>query len=329
MIKPFLPGYLAVGLLLTALTAAADDTSDVPGSHDHPLLTRFPGSFILQYDAKDHDEHELALGKASYEQGKPKLAKSLRVEGKVARISYRVPGGASSLAVQRSYETALRGAGFEVLFACSNAECGAQRTFGQALYMRPTGYLEIMHGYPKSQRYLAARRSSPQGEVHVALFVVEHEYTSKRVDLGAVLADLTVVEAKPLDPNLIQVDASVMKKAIAESGHVAVYGIHFDTNKTEIKPESGPALAEIGKLLQESPGMRLFLVGHTDNTGEFSFNMDLSRRRAEAVAAALVAKYGVSQDRLNSIGVGPLAPVAPNGSEEGRAKNRRVELVER
>jgi outer membrane protein OmpA-like peptidoglycan-associated protein len=114
---------------------------------------------------------------------------------------------------------------------------------------------------------------------------------------------------------------------INETGKAAVYGIYFDTGKAEIKPESDPALAEIVKLLKADPKLKLYVVGHTDNVGLFDSNIKLSQDRAAAVAKALVGKYGIASSRLTPFGDGPTAPVASNKNEEGRAKNRRVELV--
>ncbi len=116
---------------------------------------------------------------------------------------------------------------------------------------------------------------------------------------------------------------------IGRTGHAAVYGIYFDTGRADIKPESEATLKEIAKLLQQEPTLRLYVVGHTDSTGDFAANMDLSKRRADAVVKALTGPRGVAEDRLQAFGSGPLAPVASNRTEEGRAKNRRVELVER
>ena len=103
----------------------------------------------------------------------------------------------------------------------------------------------------------------------------------------------------------------------------------LDFNKADIQPASKPALEEIAKLLQADAGLALHVVGHTDNVGSYEANLQLSKRRAEAVVAALTAEYGVSASRLTANGVANLAPVAVNSTEEGRAKNRRVELVPR
>jgi outer membrane protein OmpA-like peptidoglycan-associated protein len=137
---------------------------------------------------------------------------------------------------------------------------------------------------------------------------------------------LRIVEKKAMTQYIVA-DAAAFGNDINATGHVAVYGIYFDTNKSEVKPDSRPALEEIAKLLAQSPGLKLLVVGHTDMTGSLDANMKLSQARAESVVQALVSQHGVAPARLKGHGVGPLAPVATNDTEEGRAKNRRVELV--
>ena len=113
------------------------------------------------------------------------------------------------------------------------------------------------------------------------------------------------------------------------TGHAAAYGSHFDTDKAEIKPGSEKSLEEIARLLKQDPKLTLLVVGHTDSTGDIPHNMALSEGRAKAVVAALTGTHGIAAARLSAFGCGPLAPVASNDTDEGRAKNRRVELVKR
>ncbi|MBI2522645.1 MAG: OmpA family protein [Bdellovibrio sp.] len=139
--------------------------------------------------------------------------------------------------------------------------------------------------------------------------------------------ELVIVETKALEQEVVA-DASALLQGIATAGKVAVYGIFFDTNKAVVKPESTPTLEQIVKLLKQNPTLQLYVVGHTDATGLVQANLKLSSDRAAAVVAALVA-HGVSASRLSPTGVGPYCPESSNRTEEGRAKNRRVELVER
>ncbi|MBI5552015.1 MAG: OmpA family protein [Desulfobacterales bacterium] len=125
----------------------------------------------------------------------------------------------------------------------------------------------------------------------------------------------------------VQANAENLARSIRATGKAAVYGIYFDTGKSEIKPASEQAIGEIAKLLKADANLKLYVVGHTDNVGAFDYNVKLSQARAVSVVGALSGKHGIAAVRLTPFGAGPTAPVAANTSEEGRAKNRRVELV--
>ena len=137
---------------------------------------------------------------------------------------------------------------------------------------------------------------------------------------------LNIVEKKAMVQEVVA-SAELFQSGLKATGHVEVPGIFFDTGKSALKPESDAALAEIAKLLKANPALKVFVVGRTDNVASLELNTALSQARAEAVAQALVAKHGIAAARLVGRGVGPLAPVASNDTEDGRARNRRVELV--
>ena len=137
---------------------------------------------------------------------------------------------------------------------------------------------------------------------------------------------LWIVEKAGMEQT-VTADAKALADGIRATGHIAVYGIYFDSGKSVIKPESEPALTEITKLLKGDAALKLNVVGHTDNDGTLDNNMKLSQARAEAVVQALTGKHGIAAARLKAFGVGPLAPVASNDTADGKAKNRRVELV--
>lgn len=137
---------------------------------------------------------------------------------------------------------------------------------------------------------------------------------------------LTIVEREVMKQE-ITADAEAMGNDLNSTGHVSVYGIYFDTGKAEIKPESDTAIVQISKLLKNNESLKLYVVGHTDNVGNIEANMKLSKDRADAVVNSLTTKYGIPSARLKSYGVASLSPVASNDNEEGRAMNRRVELV--
>lgn len=137
---------------------------------------------------------------------------------------------------------------------------------------------------------------------------------------------LRIVEREAMKQEVVA-NADAMGNDIKATGHVSIYGIYFDTGKSEIKPESDAAISEIAKLLSKDGALKVYVVGHTDNVGLFDSNMKLSMDRADAVVKALSGKYGVAAARLRPYGVASLLPVTSNDTENGKAKNRRVELV--
>jgi outer membrane protein OmpA-like peptidoglycan-associated protein len=149
------------------------------------------------------------------------------------------------------------------------------------------------------------------------------------VDVGnrGEIYNVTIIEKQGMKQDVVS--AATWRDEIRSTGHTAVYGIYFDTDKAELKPESDAALQEIAKLLGQDASLRLMVVGHTDLAGDITHNMQLSERRAKAVLTALTTRFKIAPPRLTAYGVGPLCPVAPNDTEEGRARNRRVELVKR
>jgi len=299
--------YLLIAALLPAIAAtpAVAQSKDVEGSMDSPLVSRYPGSIIDNYKTRQFDKFSFPIG-AITSQGMPK---SLHLEGKITRISYTYPHDRSPLEVYRNYESALKRAGFETVFTCAGDACGLAR------FHMTADWSDTWYGAGHYQ--FSAKRAQPDGDIYVSLHVAPGT------------TNLDIIVTKPMEGGLVTVTADALKGDIGKTGHAAVYGILFDTAKADVKPESTPALEEIGKLLRQDPKLKLYIVGHTDSVGEFQMNMDLSRRRAESVLKALTTTYGVAPDRLQAYGDGPLAPVASNRDEAGRAKNRRVELVER
>lgn len=137
---------------------------------------------------------------------------------------------------------------------------------------------------------------------------------------------LRIIEKKAMEQTIVA-DATALGNDIRSTGHTAIYGIYFDTGKSTIKPESAKAIGEIAKMLKADPSLKIYIVGHTDNQGGVESNIKLSQDRGDAVLQALVRDHGIAASRLRSYGCGLFSPVASNDSEDGRAKNRRVELV--
>ncbi|MCE5334492.1 MAG: OmpA family protein [Desulfobacteraceae bacterium] len=323
-------------LILTFVCTAAMG-ADLPGSKDNPLLKRFAGSEIVGYDLKRFDEYELQTStfkRYNLETTKREFAEPpLKLEGARTRIWYEARGEASSTELIRNYQNELKAQGFQILYdSTQDANATTWNNF-----LSPFGSIPIktnrsayifFAANEKSIRVTSAKLERPQGDVYVSLIAVEWagDDATYKARQGAYVA-VDIIEVRPMTQNMVVVSADEMSKTIASSGRVALYGIFFDTNKADIKPESKPALDEIGILLKKEPNLKLHVVGHTDNVGGYEHNLSLSKRRADAVVAALTKGYGIAAGRLTPNGVAYLAPVAVNTTDEGRAKNRRVELV--
>jgi len=323
---------------ILGFSASVAFAADVDGASDHPLIKRYEGSDIIGYRTSAFGEFDIATG--PHRSFDATLTERQTVEGALTRILYAAPEGRSTLEVFRNYRTELTDKGFTAIFECKGAECGAgpdAPRAGSTIISRallPRAPLENMgkvtqyaFSEPQDVRYLSAKLDRPEGAVYVSLAVAIEGFEQFPQTAKRALVLLDVVETGEMEQRMVLVEADAMAKALTETGRIALYGIYFDTDSTTIKPESKETLDEIAKLLNADAALKLYVVGHTDNQGAYDYNMSLSARRAGSVVAALTSAYGVAAERLKSAGVGFLAPVAGNGNEEGRALNRRVELV--
>jgi outer membrane protein OmpA-like peptidoglycan-associated protein len=318
-----------IGILCLLMLSGGPVLADIEGSADHPGVKRYEGSEIIKYEVRAYDEFTIALGKA---RSSSDIEEAVTVEGKITRLTYKIPPARSPLEVIRNYERDLQSAGATVLFAGGGKELGSY--FAEA-----AGYKEIQ--WPPnvpaltlnsdSQRYLAMEKKSEEASLYLILYAVENRFWAsnlKGVEKGQVLLQVDVVESEAMEQRMVTVTAAEMASAIAASGSIALYGIYFDTDKADLKLESAATIAEIATLLNDNRDLKLLVVGHTDNIGSFTYNRELSKKRAAAVVNQLTSNHGIRADRLQPVGVSYACPVASNKTEEGRALNRRVELVE-
>lgn len=284
--------------------------ADVAGGRDHPEIGRFQGSEMTSFKDDAFGEYEVATGPGKAR----KLTRSEAVEGRKYSISYELKGEHSIAEVFRNYELRLQDRGFDTLYKCEAKECG-RTDFRYSLETIPSPHMQI-DGF--KYRYIAARKLVDGIEITATILV--------SMNNNIVFTQVIVVEAGALENKII--DATQMQISIGETGRIALYGIFFDFDKATLKPESKDTLDEIAKLLLGTPELRVFVVGHTDNQGSLEYNTVLSKNRANSVVKQLTSVYGVAKNRIVAAGVGFLSPLASNNSEEGRAKNRRVELVQ-
>ncbi|WP_439575138.1 OmpA family protein [Phreatobacter sp.] len=318
MIRAFL------GATLFALAATAPATADIAGSADHPLVGRYAGSQIAYYSSNAYDEAWLLTRAMNPDQPKESSPSWLQLEGAVTRIRYTIPEGRSSLEVLRNYEQALRQNGFTTLFACTDTQC--LQVPDRSNVYRIGAMVDADNAnsmiYFDRARYVLAKRETGDGAVHVVIFVGERQQRAT--------AFVHVVQGKPMETGRIEVKTSdQMGEELDRTGRVDLYSILFDFDRADLKSESDATLEQIARLLATRPQLRLAVIGHTDDQGSAAYNLSLSQRRAEAVVAALVSRHRITADRLAASGEGLQRPVADNGTDEGRARNRRVELVSR
>jgi OmpA-OmpF porin, OOP family len=324
------PRCPSLGLLALAL-AMHGSAADIPGSQDPAGVKRYTGSEIIGYHAPQFDEFLLPLGPPT-EFAPPAYAKSLQAAGLVSRYTYLAPAGRSPAELFRNYQIEAQRLGLTPLY---QKDAGQKGWFGPTLnQVADEDQIGQILAYNESQERVLVAKSKDAKPTYYYLFVTSYrdgvipERLRDSVAKESALAELIVIAPQAMEENMTLLHAAEMSAALADSGRVALYGIQFDTDKDTLRPDSQPTLDEIGKLLADNPRLNLHVVGHTDNQGKPDYNLDLSRRRAAVVAGLLTARYGVAANRLDAFGCGPYAPAASNDTEDGRAKNRRVELVQ-
>ena len=353
MFKLLLAALLVLAAPVLAYAEATIPTKDIAGAKDSPLIKRYDGSFIVSYERLAFTDFKVPLSPLEATDGRDRMnnqlflpKKAAEVEGARTRIAYLLPADRSPLEVQRNYEDVVKAAGGEVLFTCKGEACGGDPNRSSAggggqsslmMYFVVESQLKdasfsngacAQASGIDDQRFFAAKIPQSSGDAYVTVhtFQVNDTLYCKAFN-GRTVAIVHVLEPKPRDQKMVVVKADEMARTIGSTGRVALYGIFFEFDKADLKAESNPTLVEIAQLLKSDPKLAVLIVGHTDNQGAYDYNIELSRRRAEAVVKALVASHGADAKRLRGAGVGMLAPAASNDAEEGRAKNRRVEIV--
>jgi OmpA-OmpF porin, OOP family len=347
--------WLSLLLLCASGLVMADATipkADLAKAKDSPLIGRFAGSFIVSYEAKDYDEMSLVLGplkvipnkRDEHNNDVVEAPQVKRLEGRRTRLVYLIPANTSPLQVLRNYQAEVSGKEGKTLYECKAPDCGGDATRSydggggvQSLGMfvwSPSRIKEehFTNGHcaqtmlTGEQRYAAMELPKNNAYVSVHAYTVKNNVYCDAFN-GRTIAVVDVLELKAMAQKMVSVKAEEMAQAINTHGRVALYGLFFDSGKADVKPESKDTLDQIARLLTSSPAMNLLVVGHTDNVGGFPGNLELSKRRAEAVIQALTSQYKIDRKRLTPFCVSSASPVATNSSEDGKAKNRRVELV--
>jgi OmpA-OmpF porin, OOP family len=323
---------------------------DVDGSQDHPLIKRFVGSWLVGYQQVGFDAASFPTKIGLVDMNE--FDNPVRVEGRITRLLYLAPPGKRPLEVHRNYINALKAAGFKPSVSCVPDTCEAlsyglrsqekdmkivdfasavsqNSALEQILYRVDSG--GNIFGNNNDLYMDVGTLTANDHTLHVMIYTDKH-YTT---DADISLTFIQIAEPEDMQTGQVSVNLDALQTtdkiaaSIKADGKIALYGVYFDTGKAEVKPESTPQLAEMAKYLTANPDKQVFVVGHTDNTGSFAANQKLSMDRAQAVAKMLMSTYKIAAERVAAQGVANLSPVANNASDDGRAKNRRVELVER
>lgn len=309
--------------------------NDLKGSKDHPLISRYPDTHITGYHTSEYQEFMIATGPISAEiQARDKndaLPPVENFEGKVTAITYLAnTKSVSALAIFRNFEKAFEKSGFDKVFSCkSDKECGPK--FVSQLYwygdpsrrgQNPRLDAPNRHSGRHVYYYWSGRAQGQSKNFVISLIVAQHAAANFP---AVVVLDVNEIEA--LDDEQIVINVEGMQSDIEISGKTVLDGVLFEFDKATLKAESQTAVDIIADYLQQNPEKSFYVVGHTDNKGALSYNRKLSQDRAHTVVERLVSAHGVSADRLQAYGVGPLSPTTSNATEGGRAQNRRVEMV--
>lgn len=286
---------------------SADDKAE-----DNAMLPRYPGARIYNHKKIDTETVKIPFAINATEKT------PLQLTGDLTKHTYTIEN-VSTLKVYENYKAALTNAGFNFISQCELEQCGTEQHVNDVGdQLASSG--DVYNWYRKPY-YLLAKKSLPTGNAYIALFIGGYE--------SQVGVQQVIVQEKAVQTGLVNVNADSLKQQIDADGKALIYGIYFDTGKAEIKAESKPTLDAIAELLKRNTDFLLYVVGHTDDTGDGAANVSLSKQRADSVVAALVKDYQVVANRLQAQGVGPYAPAGNNTSDAGKQKNRRVELVKR
>jgi len=315
-------------LLLLAAPVAAED---IDGIVEHPMISRYPGQEIRWQHIENYMPYRVPLGPVT---GYRKIDDWIDTAGQVTRTFYRYEGSDRTFSeIYLNYLESLRAEGFEILaegLTPDRRGAGiASRQWAEVLFRenpatKPGEVGTMFSGTSSSggAGAIVGRRERAAGTAYVVINVEQHSaaYVGSLID---------IIEVEAAETGLVAIDAEAIGTGIREYGRVVLDGIFFDHDQATLKPESSDALAAIARFLAVEPTKQYYVVGHTDSVGTFAHNRKLSEDRARAVVDALRLDYDVAPERIEPFGVGPLVPAFANASDEGRARNRRVELVEK
>lgn len=331
-------------LILSFISISQNRTicPDVEGAIDHPIIERYKNSCIVGYDESKFNAVSFPIAKITSNDGPHK---EITEEGRVINLLYGINNTerATVLEVQRNYEQALKNADFEIIFSAFGKKNisgfyslrNVYKSFGESdvvseyQYLKPKSYFRFsMSSHNKNinndDAYFLAK-GKREGKIYTIALYIHYNRTNWEGLSGNIFVLAQIVEQEDMETG--QVSAASIEEKIKNEGKEVFHNILFEFGSDKLTPESYAVIETLSEYLKANPTTNYFIVGHTDNVGTLPTNQTLSEKRAQAVQSALTTKYGVSAKQLSAHGVGQLSPLAINTTEEGRALNRRVEVV--
>lgn len=311
-IRVIFVAVIIVGLLMTAGVQA-----------DEGMISIYEGSEVIFDDMIGFDELPLLTGEEEI----------LTVEGTIRRQWCEAPEGRSPYEIIKNYEKTIKEAEGEILFITRNPQNILIEEKNFVNYFShnrkekglSTGNPFSHYHFPKEiSEYLLGKITTAEAEVYIVVASGKGQWAAGQDDIT--FFELITIEAEAMEMDMVTIES--LNKGIETYGRSAVDNIYFDSGKAVVKEESEEALKTTAEFLKENNTKRYLVVGHTDNSGDFEMNMNLSGARARAVVEKLIEVYGIDKDQIIAVGVGPASPLLSNSTEAGRAKNRRVEIVE-
>ncbi len=315
---------LAVIILAVFTNIFAQETKDIDGAKDNPLISRLENSYLAYFKTVKWDTYILPISKIIKVNGQNAWKKKLKLEGQINRIQYTTTKENSAAFVYANYLSALKKSHWEILFSGNgdNELGNSCYEWQYSMFQEGLG-LDDKFGSKYNFRgddyaYITAKYEENDSSYYAMIYIVEKD--------NFTLITQDIIKVK--NPDLGLVTAKLLTEQINKKGHLALEGIFFETGKATLTDKSSFALNNIAEYLNSHKDSKFFIVGHTDNVGNFKSNMILSENRAKAVMKKLILKYNVNPKQLKSYGVANLSPVASNKTDKGKARNRRVEIVE-
>lgn len=250
-------------------------------------------------------------------------------EGQVIRQAWEIRApGLSSFEILRPLRDQLTEEGYEIVYLCATDACGGF-DFRLNAGVMPA---PAMHVNLADFRYLAARRTDAEGRTELVSLIVSRSADAGHVQVTRVgpaepAQAVAAATGARLRPEVVGQGTGDLATDLEANGRVVLTDLSFETGSAQLAEGRYASLEDLAAYLRANPDRTVALVGHTDSVGSLEANIALSRRRAASVLERLVSEHGIPRRQLEAEGMGYLAPIASNLTEEGREANRRVEVI--